>query len=378
MRIPEFLLDQWLNEYHFGPKPPEFDLASSTGPHWCLGDVLGLLSPDEHAALLQTELVYSNVCGSEELRHAIGELQGATAEQVQIVTGASEALTILFLLAAEPGANVILPFPLFPSTAVMARLLGLETRFYRLRRENGFRADPDEIKKLSDAKTKLLLVNTPHNPTGSTLSDEELRELHDFAVERGIQFVSDEVYHPIYHGPETKSAAGLPHAIVLGSFSKALSLSGLRLGWIIERDRKRIEQYTHARGYLTISNPPVAEKLAIVALKNRQMIIDRSREVATANLSLLDEFFAEHEAELGWVRPRGGMTSFPWLRDGSDARQFCRAVAERGVLLAPGDCFEMPEHFRLGFGGTHKGFALALDRIAECLKTKQVARASRP
>lgn len=377
MRIPEFLLDQWLNEYHFGPNPPEFDLASSTGPHWTLGDVLGLLSPEEHAALLQTELVYSNVCGNEELRHAIGEMQGATAEQVQIVTGASEALTILFLLAAEPGANVILPFPLFPSTAVTARLLGLETRFYRLRRENGFRADPDEIKKLSDAKTKLLLVNTPHNPTGATLSDEELRELHDFAVERGIQFVSDEVYHPIYHGPETNSAAGLPHAIVLGSFSKALSLSGLRLGWIIERDRKRIEQYTYARGYLTISNPPVAEKLAIVALKNRQMIIDRSREVATANLNLLDNFFPEHEAELGWVRPRGGMTSFPWLRDGRDARQFCRTVAERGVLLAPGDCFEMPEHFRLGFGGTHQGFALALERIGECLKTKQVARASR-
>ncbi|MDQ2857008.1 MAG: pyridoxal phosphate-dependent aminotransferase, partial [Acidobacteriota bacterium] len=374
----EFLLDQWLNEYHFGPKPPEFDLASSTGPHWTLGDVLGLLSAEEHAALLGTELVYSSACGNEELRRAIGELQGVTAEQVQIVTGASEALTILFLLAAETGANVILPFPLFPSTAVMARLRGLETRFYRLRRENGFRADLDEIKKLCDAKTKLLLVNTPHNPTGATLSDDELREWHDFAVEQGIQFVSDEVYHPIYHGPETHSAAVLPHAIVLGSFSKALSLSGLRLGWIIERDLKRLEQYTHARGYLTISNPPVAEKLALVALKNRQAIFERSREVATANLNLLDRFFAEHEAELGWVRPRGGMTCFPWLRDGGDARQFCRAVAERGVLLAPGDCFEMPEHFRLGFGGTHEGFALALERIAECLKTKQVARAPRP
>lgn len=373
MKIPPFLLDQWLNQYHFGDAPPEFDFASSTGPRWTLGEILGLIDTEEQALLQETKLVYSSGQGSEKLRQAIGEMQGASAEQVQIVTGASEALLILFCISSQASANVILPFPLFPSTAVVADLFGLETRFYHLRREDNFSVDLDEIKKLTDDKTKLLLVNTPHNPTGATLCDEELRDLHDFAVARGIQFVSDEVYHPVYHGRETSSAAVLPHATVLGGFSKSLSLSGLRVGWIIERDEARLRQYTDARGYFTISNPPLDEKLAVIALRHRETIINRTRKVAAANLSLLDQFFSEHVDALGWVRPRGGMTAFPWLRDESEAREFCRALARRGVLLAPGDCWQMPDHFRLGFGVAAEGFARGLERISDFLKARSSA-----
>ncbi|MBV9210804.1 MAG: aminotransferase class I/II-fold pyridoxal phosphate-dependent enzyme [Acidobacteria bacterium] len=375
MKIPPFLLDQWLNRYHFAPAPPEFDFASSTGPHWTARELLDLANVDERNRLLDADLVYSNAAGDEKLRRAIAEMQGVKPEQVQVVTGASEALLILFFLAAEGGANVILPSPLFPPTAIVANLLGLETRFYALRRENDFRLDLDEIKKLADEKTKILFVNTPHNPTGTTLSDEELRELHDFATERGIQFVSDEVYHPLYHERETSSTAVLPHAIVLGSFSKSLSLSGLRVGWIIERDAARLKQYTDTRGYFTISNTVLGEELAFIALTNREKIWARAREVVSANLKLLDKFFAEQEDALGWVRPRGGTMAFPWLRDGSDARDFCSALAERGVLLAPGDCFGRPEHFRLGFGVSAEGFARGLERIAEFLGTRARAAA---
>lgn len=376
MRIPAFLLDQWLNHYQFAATPPEFNFASSTGPHWTTRALLELAGADERESLFETKLVYANASGGERLRQAIAEMHGVSAAQVQVVTGASEALLILFFLAAEPGANVILPFPLFPPTATVANLLGLETRFYYLRRENGFSVDPEEIKKLVDDKTKLLLVNTPHNPTGSTLSDEELRSLHDFAIERGIQFVCDEVYHPVYHGRETSSAARLPHATALGSFSKSLSLSGLRLGWIIERDEARMRQYTDARGYFTISNSVLGEGLAVIALKHRERIFERARRVAAANLNLLDQFFAEHAETLGWVRPRGGMMAFPWLRDGGDARPFSRALAERGVLVVPGDCFQMPDHFRFGFGVIDEGFARGLERFADFLRSRAAASAS--
>src|SRR5213078_2048271 len=101
------------------------------GPHWTLGGILNLLSSEERSLLLETELVYSAAAGSEKLRQAVAEMQGVSPSQVQIVTGASEALLILFVLAAEPGANVVLPFPLVPSTPVVADLHGLESRFYR-------------------------------------------------------------------------------------------------------------------------------------------------------------------------------------------------------------------------------------------------------
>lgn len=367
MQIPAFLLDEWLNHYHFNTTPPEFDLASSTGPVSSLNEILGLMTAEERELFNKTPLLYSPATGSERLRQAIGDLHGVGSDEVQIVTGASEALLILFFLAAEAGANVILPFPIFPTIAVEAQLLGLEPRFYHLRREHGFGVDLDEIKKLADDKTRLLLINSPHNPTGTTLSNTQIRDLHDFAVARGIQFVCDEVYHPVYHSEETSSASALPHAIVTGSFSKALSLSGLRIGWLIDRDRSRQQQYVDARGYFTISNSPLTEELALVALRHRDAILARTRRAVATNLSFLDQFFAEWESELGWVRPRGGMICFPWLKRGGNAREFCRAVAERGTLLAPGDCFQMPEHFRIGFGVMEEGFGNALQKIADHL-----------
>ena len=119
MKIPDFLLDQWLKQYQFAARPPEFDFASSTGPRWTAAELLGLLSAEEREPLFETAVFYSDTCGSEKPRAAIGEAPGVGAEEVQVVTGASEALLILFSLAAEPGANVILPFPLFPTMAAL-------------------------------------------------------------------------------------------------------------------------------------------------------------------------------------------------------------------------------------------------------------------
>src|SRR5215472_15540188 len=192
--------------------------------------------------------------------------------------------------------------------------------------------------------------------------------LHDFAAERGVQFVVDEVYHPLYHGQETASASALPRATVLGDFSKAFCLSGLRVGWIVERDRERMEQYLNARSYFTISNTPVGEAMAVTAVQHRQAIFSRLRSVATANLATLDGFFARLSDVVGWVRPRGGMTSFPWLIGGRDSRDFCRRAAEHGILLAPGDCFGMPSHFRLGFGVAEEGFPDALAELESIIK----------
>ena len=368
MRIPSFKLEHWLNKYQFSPKPPVFDLASSYGPPWSLRDLLNLVDTDERESLLDTKLTYADGLGGEQLRQAIADMQCVRTEDVQVLIGASEALLIVFACAAEEGANVILPSPIFPSTAVNPELFKLETRNYHLRRENGFEIDPDEIKRLADDKTKVILVNSPHNPTGATLSNEQLRDLHDFAVDRGIQFVCDEVYHPIYFANETDSAAVLPQATVLGSLSKSFALSGVRTGWIIERSKERMQQFVEARAYFTISNPPLAEKFAEIAIRNRETVWARTRDVALANLRLLEEFFSKHEEKVDWVSPNGGLTVFPWLKDGSDSHLFCEQAAELGVLLAPGDCFEMPNHFRIGFGVTADGFGEALDRVSKLLE----------
>ncbi len=366
MQLKPFLLDAWLDQFEH---EIEFNLAASTGPTWTVNDILALGDDETRHRFLNHDLVYSRPAGADSLREAIAEMQNVPVESVQVVTGASEALVALMWLAAEPGANVIIPLPGFTTFSALPESLGLETRFYRVRRENGFRIDPDEIKRLADSKTKLILVNSPHNPTGSTISDGEMEALHDFAAERGIQLVSDEVYHPIYHGRQTKSAARLPHATVIADLSKALSIPGVRTGWMIEHDAQRRQQYWNARAYFSISNNTTGEILSEIAIRKRDVVLGKTQEAATRNLKLLDRFMADHRDVLGWVQPQGGMTAFPWLVSGKNERPFCQAATERGILLAPGDCFDAPSHFRLGFAAAGDNFSNALDRFEAFVKS---------
>jgi aspartate/methionine/tyrosine aminotransferase len=365
MQLKPFLLDIWLDTYEHGI---EFNLGSSTGPSWTLNEILSLAKDGERERFLNHRVVYGRPAGAEGLRSAIAEMHGVDADAVQVVTGASEALLILMWLAAEPGGNVILPQPGFTTFSALPESLRLETRYYAIRKENGFRIDVEEIKKLADRNTKLILVNSPHNPTGATISDAELDSLHEFTSSRGIQLVSDEVYHPIFHGQPTKSAARLPHATVIHDFSKAFPLSGVRTGWMIEHDAKRRKEYWTARSYFSITNNSAGEFLAELAMRHRDAVLGRTQKVASENLRQLDRFMSEHQETLGWIRPCGGTTAFPWLVSGEDSRPFCRAAAEQGILLAPGDCFDAPPHFRLGFGAMADKFPDALGRLGELLK----------
>ena len=347
MKLPPDRLNAWLNEHHFATPPIAYDLAASTGPVWTLDELLG------GEPLPDLELSYVHSKGGLELREAIADMAGVEPHQVQITTGAAEALWILFMLAAEPGANAVVPArPCFPTFQEAPRALGIEVRSYTT-----------EPAGLVDRNTRLILVNRPHNPTGAVMSDADLDRLHVLATERGIQLVVDEVFHPIYHVPAPSSASRLPGATVVGDFSKALCLSGLRLGWIVERDPARLALYEHARSYFTVSSAAVSERLALIALARREHIFARGRETAARNLALLGSFLAEHREGFDWVPPQGGFTAFPWLRSGESSRPLCTAAVKAGVLLAPGDCFGTPAHFRVGLAATEDGFADALGRL---------------
>jgi aspartate/methionine/tyrosine aminotransferase len=366
VQLKPFLLDAWLDQYEHDI---EFNLAASTGPAWTVNEILALADGETRHRFLNHKLVYGRPAGADSLRAAIAEMQGVPVEAVQIVTGASEALVALMWLAAEPGANVIIPQPGFTTFSALPESLGLETRCYRVHRENGFRIDPDEIKRLADSKTKLILVNSPHNPTGAAIGDAEMEALHDFTAERGIQLVSDEVYHPIYHGRPTQSAARLPHATVIADLSKAFSIAGVRTGWMIEHDAQRRQQYWTARAYFSICNTTTGEILSEIAIRKRDVVVGKTQAAATGNLQLLDRFMADRRDVLGWIPPQGGMTAFPWLASGENARPFCQAAAARGILLAPGDCFDAASHFRLGFAAAGDSFSQALDRFGAFVKS---------
>src|SRR4029077_8513348 len=108
-----------------------------------------------------------------------------------------------------------------------------------------------------------------------------------------------------------------------------------------------------------------------IAIRKCHIVLGKAQQAATRNLKLLERFMADHRDILDWIPPQGGMTAFPWLVSGEKDRPFCQAATEHGILLAPGDCFDAPSHFRLGFAAAGANFSPALDRFVAFLQSWQ-------
>ncbi|KVG80200.1 aminotransferase [Burkholderia ubonensis] len=363
MELPPFLLDRWLAEHEFASPPIRWNLASSAGPQWTLHELLtaARLSPDE---LIGITLGYAQPEGSPALRAAIGGFLDVDPDWVVVTTGASEALSILLCLAATPGATAVAPAPGYPSVQALAQAWGMRVRSYRLDRARGFAQRAADVLDAVDETTRIVYVASPHNPTGSVMPPDELRTLAAELPRRNCQLVVDEVYHPLLFGAMSQSAATTDNAVAVGDMSKALSLPGLRIGWIIERDATRRARIVDARSYFTISGSPLTERVASEALLARDVLFARLHETVTTNLAMLANWL-DHDVLLDWVRPTGGSVAFPWFVDGRDSRPICRQLAAQGVLVVPGDCFGHADHLRIGLGAPPDDFRAALAVIAK-------------
>jgi aspartate/methionine/tyrosine aminotransferase len=369
MNLPPFLLDHWIAKYDFAEPPIAYNLASSTGPRWSVEDLTRLGGARFDVA--SSVMSYAPAEGSRSLREAVSEFHGVAPDWVVMTTGASEALSIFLCLSERPGGNLVIPDPAYPAYAAMAQVWRLGVRNYTISAAADFVQQAETVLEAVNQDTVAVIVNTPHNPTGSVMATEELARLSGSLAERDVPLVVDEVYHPLYFGPKQPSAAGLENVIVTSDLSKAMSLPGLRTGWIIDRDVPRRKRIVDARSYFTISGSPLLEMLATHALRHRDQILDRLQTVATKNLDLLEALIAGSDGVLSWSRPRGGTTSFPWFTDGSNSRPFCEGLAEQGVLVAPGDCFGHARHMRIGFAQQEDRFQVAVQRIGEKLRDQK-------
>ena len=162
---------------------------------------------------------------------------------------------------------------MYPAVPVLARAWGLDVREYDCDREQGFAQTAEQVLAAVDASTRAVFVNTPHNPTGSVMAAAEQRKLAEALAARGIPLIVDEVYHPLYFAGDVPSASALPNTIVLGDFAKALSIPGLRIGWLIDRDAQRREALLDLRSYFTISGSPLTEAIGAHALAHAPVIL---------------------------------------------------------------------------------------------------------
>ncbi|ABF85948.1 aminotransferase, classes I and II [Myxococcus xanthus DK 1622] len=361
MRIPDFKLERYFARWEFAAP---YLLCSSDIEGWRMADLLALAGPDERARWEGLTLGYTESTGLPALREEIAALYpGLSPEQVLTFAGAEEALFVLVNVLLGPGDHAVVTWPGYQSLHEVARATGADVTLLRLREEDGWALDLDALRRALTPRTRLLLVNFPHNPTGALLDRAAFDALCELSRERGIHLLSDEVYRLLeYDTRDTlpPAASHTPHGISLGVMSKAFGLAGLRVGWLACRDVELLRRCAAYKDYTTICNSAPSEVLSLIALRAKARVLARSRELLAANLSLLDGFFARHPDTFQWVRPRAGSVAFPRLLRETPVARFTEELREReGVLLLPGDVYDFPgNHFRLGLGRTNLPDAL--------------------
>ena len=368
MRISPALLEDFLRDYFF---TTEFDLGSSGVECWTLGDLRRTAGPEGDAllaALDATPLDDTPSYGTPAARGAVADRwAGGDSGRVLISHGSSEALFLAMNALLDPDDEVVALRPAYHALDSVAAAIGCRVTPWRLRFEDGYAADLDELARLVTGRTRMVVVNFPHNPTGATITPAEQDRLVAICERAGAYLIWDGAFTELTHDgePLPDPAARYPRALSFGTLSKAYGLPGLRFGWCIG-DPALLAAFLPLRDRLTICLSPLVEAVATVAVRAADRLAKPRLEQARGNLARLERWAADRPA-VRLVRPRGGVTGFPVLGV-PDVDDFCHRLAEkRDTLLVPGSAFGEPAHVRLGFGGRSDLFAEGLSRLGEAL-----------
>lgn len=370
MQLAPFLVEHWLNTHELTAR---YNLAETDAKPFTVQELLELAGADV-ADLLSTRISYNPTLGSDNLRTLIASYYpGAKPENVLVTTGAMEADFLLTNIMVDAGDTVIVESPAYQVLYSVAEARGANVKLWQLTVDNCFQPDLNQLEDLIDNKTKLVVLNVPHNPTGAVINETDLRTIVGWAEQKGFWVLCDEVYHDLALEPGTVPpyARTLSHrAISVGSMSKAYGLSGLRLGWFVGPE-ELVEKAWGWKDYTSISNSPISDYLARLALANKPAVIARNVAIARTNWQEFLDWLAHWQDLIDYIPPAAGVLAFPWLkRQDISGTDFCQgAFDQQGVLLVPGEAFGRPGHFRIGFGGDPETFATGLNQLSQFCAT---------
>jgi len=249
--------------------------------------------------------------------------------------------------------------------------LGADVQVHKLREENGFLPDLDEIARLITPNTKLIALTNPNNPTGSLMDRAMMQRIADLAARVGAYVLCDEVYRGVDQAGDalTVSMADLyERGISTGSMSKAFSLAGLRLGWIVG-PKDLIHAVSIHRDYNTISVGMLDDHFASIALEHRDAILKRNRAIVRENLAILDRWVAEEPA-ISYVKPKGGTVTLLKYDFDLPSRDFCvRLLESEGVMFTPASALDMEGYVRIGYANNRAVLEEGLPRVSRFLRT---------
>ncbi|GAB77863.1 putative aminotransferase [Austwickia chelonae NBRC 105200] len=373
MQIKEFAVEQWMNEYE---ETCRYNLAETCVRSLTTGDLLKLSGRREEvlAELEATQLTYGPITGSPRLRALIADLyEKQRPENVLVTHGAVGANALVHATLVEPGDHVVTVVPTYQQHYSIPASYGARVSPLRLRENQGWLPDLDELERLTTDDTRLIAINNPNNPTGALIDEQGLRRIAQIADRVGAWVLCDEVYRGIDQDGDgvTASIADLyVRGISTGSMSKPFSLAGLRLGWIVGAT-DLLDRVAVHRDYTTISVGRIDDALAALALEHRQVILDRARRIVRTNLAILDAWVAGRP-DVHYVKPRGGTTALLRYEAPLDSYEFCtRLLKETGVMLTPGAAFDLERTVRIGYADDTETLMTGLRLMGQFLDGNQ-------
>jgi aspartate/methionine/tyrosine aminotransferase len=323
---------------------PRYDLAIS--------NILGCSIDDLPAAREALDLSGKNDNGYPPLIEAIADRYRVNPDQVTTAQGTSGANFLVCAALLEPGDEVLVERPGYDPLLGTPRLLGAHTIRFDRSFDDGYRLDPDRVRRAMTARTRLIIITTPHNPTGALASREEILEVGRIAESAGAHVVMDEVYLDVASDqPSADAAARLGDVFIsTSSLTKSYGLASLRCGWVLSSPALA-ERLRRTRDVVDGTGSIVTERLSVLAFEHLDALHARAKKILATNFPKVRNFVAGRP-ELQWVPPQGGTVAFPRIRGVDDTTRFVeRLVAERETIVVPGRFFEAPSHFRVGFSG---------------------------
>jgi aspartate/methionine/tyrosine aminotransferase len=353
MKIPDFKLEEFWKKYEF---TSPYLLCCSDAETWTLQELLAIADEDSKQRWHSLALGYTESPGHPMLRQEIACLYDSVkAEEILTFAGAEEGIYCTMKVLIEPGDHVIVIDPCYQSLATLPKAFGGEITAIQLKFENQWNLDLEEVKKAFRPNTKLLVLNYPHNPTGTLLDRKVLDDLIQLARKIGAYIFCDEVYRYM-EVDETERMPSIADVyekgISLNVMTKSFGLAGLRIGWLATREAHFLKEVGSYKLYTSICNSAPSEILAIMALRAKDQILKRNRNIMLKNLNVLDEFMQRNCTHLSWNRPQSGTMAVLKLLLPIPIETFAEDLVRfEGILIMPGSVFDLSGNFfRIGFG----------------------------
>ncbi|KAF2792101.1 PLP-dependent transferase [Melanomma pulvis-pyrius CBS 109.77] len=311
-------------------------------------------------------LLYSEHRGSNRLRELIVGDSGLTKDDVLITTGAAGALFIIATSQLNHNDHIVVVRPNYATNLETPKAIGCEISYIDLS------FDSDAIK----VNTKIVSVSCPHNPTGTVMSRNTLDRLVSLTKEKGCLLLVDETYRDVHYGTQLPMAASLgDHALTVSSLSKSYGVPGIRIGWVITRNKELQTVLLATKEQMSISGSVIDEWIAEEILSRKESFLPSTTAEMTTRLEMVSKWIEKED--MLWIRPAGGVVRFPRITKdpvGGTAAFYERLLKQYETYVGPGHWFEMPDtYFRLGFGWpTRAELQAGMEAISRALRAEGI------